>query len=218
ILVNAAYFKGEWSTPFEKRETSPGDFTLLDGTKKPLPMMLRAEEETDYHRGEGYQAVHLPYGNGRIGMIVMLPDQDSSLDALCEAVDAEEWGRCVRGMHETECTLKLPRFSAEYATSLKTDLTRLGMEIAFDPVRADFAAMQPARPRRWIHDVLHSTYLKVDEKGTEAAAATEVLMSDGEDPGGPRAVLVDRPFICAIRDTNTGAILFIGAIVDPGEA
>lgn len=214
IILNAAYFRGEWQDPFLEEDTHPAEFTLLDGTRKPVHMMSRTAEVACY-QGEGFRAAHLPYGSGRFGLDIFLPDPDSTLDELCARAGQPGWDNGLRQAAETEVFLQLPRFRVEWASSLLDALTKLGMGIAFDPVAADFRPMQPARPERWIGDVRHKAFLEVNEQGTEAAAATEVQMEEGEMEMGPTSFIVDRPFVCVIRDNETGALLFLGVVTDP---
>ncbi len=214
IILNAAYFRGEWQDPFLEEDTHPGEFTLLDGTRKPVHMMSRTGDVACC-QGEGFRAAHLPYGSGRFGLDIFLPDPDSTLDQLCARAGLPGWDQPLRQAEKTEIRLELPRFRVEWASSLRDALTKLGMGIAFDPVAADFRPMQPARPGRWIGDVLHKAFLEVNEQGTEAAAATEVQMEEGTSEMGPTDFIVDRPFLCVIRDNETDAILFVGAVTDP---
>jgi serine protease inhibitor len=212
IILNAAYFKGEWQDPFLKEDTHPGEFTLLDGTRKPVPLMSRTGKVACY-QGEGFRAAHLPYGRGRFGLDIFLPDPNSTLDQLCARAGQPGWDEPLRQAQKTEILLELPRFRVEWASSLLDALTALGMGIAFD--EADFRPMQPDRPARWIGDVRHKAFLEVNEQGTEAAAATEVLMPEAGSPVGPTSFTVDRPFLCVIRDNETGALLFLGVVTDP---
>ena len=215
ILINATYFKGDWQHPFEKRHTQDGPFTLPDGSQKPVPMMSQMEDFA-YLRGKGFQAVSLPYGKGDMSMYVFLPDQGSSLAAFCGSLNAaENWDAWMKEFHSTQVELKLPRFTLRYDTVLNAALSALGMGIAFDSRKADFSNMGP--PPLWISKVRHKAFVQVDEKGTEAAAATAVQMVGAAAPAAIVPFVVDRPFFWAIRDHDTGAVLFMGVVVDPAE-
>ncbi|MFQ6133278.1 MAG: serpin family protein [Armatimonadota bacterium] len=215
FLINAVYFNGKWKHAFEKGDTKPADFTLLDGSTKSVHMMSQTEE-FGYLDGEGFQTVSLPYGTGRLSMFILLPDRDSSLAELCEGLEAESWEAIAGELRSREVILKLPRFTAEYEAKLNAALIALGMGVAFESERGDFSKMVAEGPPLYISKVKHKAYVRVDEEGTEAAAATSVEMRLGAAaPTEPVKVIVDRPFFCAIRDKQTGTVLFMGAIVDP---
>lgn len=216
-LINAVHFKGPWQSPFDKSRTSDGFFKLADGTEISVPMMIR-QGSYGYKRAEGFQAVSIPYGGGRICMFIMLPDKPSGLPELLQKLDAGSWAGWTSGLKPTEVNLSLPRFRIEYGVEeeLKKALTAAGMKSAFDPNKADFSRMcRLAGERVFISQVAHKTFIDVNEAGTEAAAATSVEMSFTAAPMEPVRVAVDRPFLCAIRDTVTGAVLFIGAVANP---
>lgn len=208
-LINAVYFRGAWAVKFDSQNTMERDFTLLDGSKKKVPMMMTGAKGFKYLRENNFSAVGLPYGDGRVGMYVFVPDEDSSLKELYEGLNAESWDEWMSRFQEAELMIVIPRFNLEYDIVLDDALTDLGMGVAFDAGAADFSVMCPGGGV-WIDEVKHKTFLEVNEEGTEASAATSVRMSRGS-----RAVYVNRPFFCAIRDDDTGAILFIGSIVDP---
>lgn len=214
VLVNAIYFNGGWKDEFSPGATKERDFTLADGTVKQVPMMSR-EGAYEYVREDGYQAIRLPYGEGQMSMLVVLPDEASSLDALHERLwsDASRWRK---PFPQSRGEIRLPRLKLEYGVSLNEALQSMGMELAFDRDRADFSAMSP-RPH-FIGDVKHKTFLEVNEKGTEAAAVTSVKMMAASAPQQPQErflMQVDRPFFLAIEDRQTGAWLFAGSIYSP---
>lgn len=212
VLLDAVYFKGEWSEPFKKSNTENAAFTLLKG-QKTVPMMSQSGDYR-YLQTDALQAISLPYGNKRMEMIVLLPAKDSSIGALCESLSVEKWDEWLSSMMMQEGTIKLPRFQAKETRKLNDALIALGMGRAFDPDQADFSAM--AEAEMWIQFVKQKSFLKVDEEGTEAAAVTQVGMEMAAlPPGAPFEMVVDRPFFLAIRHRGSGAILFMGAIVDP---
>lgn len=213
-LINAVYFKGTWARQFDKNLTRETPFTLTDGSRVDHPIMSQ-RGHFNYLQGDGFQAVRLPYGTGRMEMILFLPDEGTTLEAFHANLTAENWERWT-GRFEAgrEGTVGLPRFEIEYEKSLVDALRGMGMEVAFGG-DADFTAMREVRDP-FISDVRHKTYVKVDEEGTEAAAVTSVaegsVMPEEEEPF---RLVCDRPFFFAIADRQTGAILFQGTILDP---
>jgi serine protease inhibitor len=217
FLINAIYFKGAWTEPFDGALTQEGDFHAGGGTVKKVPMM-RQSGKFKYLRGEDFQAVRLPYGDERIGMYLFLPDEASNLHAFHERLDAENWKRWTSGMRKRNGTISLPRFKAAFDIKLKRILSALGMGIAFDPRRADFGNMlQRGTENLYINDVIHKAVIEVNEEGTEAAAATavEMRLTSAMIEEEPFVMVLDRPFFLVIGDGETGAMLFMGSIVDP---
>jgi len=207
-LINALYFKGIWTIQFDKTKTKEMDFTLLDGSKKKVQMMW-SKEEYMYYRGDRFEAISLPYGNGRTSMYIFLPDSNSSLEEFQGNLNTENWNLWMNSFHKIEQEILLPRFKLEYKTLLNDPLKALGMGIAFG-TGANFGGI--CLDGIFISRVLHNTFVEVNEEGTEAAAATVVEMMKSSLP---KRMIVDRPFFCAIRDKETGAILFMGSIVNP---
>jgi serpin B len=207
VLVNAVYFKGRWAREFEARDTRDGEFILADGTRKTVPMMHQRGEHESLER-DGFQAVRLPYGDGRLAMYIFLPNEDSSLDAFVKTLSADKLEEWASGFEEEEVPIAIPRFKIEYGVKLNEALKALGMGIAFAP-SADFSGMAGG----WIGEVRHKTFVEVNEEGTEAAAATSVMMAQAIMP--TREFIANRPFFCMIRDDETGAVVFMGAVRDP---
>lgn len=214
-LLNAIYFKGNWAAPFDKAQTKDGQFLLLNGARKKLPMMSQ-NGRFRYFENEKFQAINLPYGAGRMSMYVFLPVKDSNLKAFQAELSPENFEKWMSQLHSTEGNIVLPRFKLEYEMTLNSTLKTLGMETAFDPQRADFSGMysKSARANVFIGEVKHKTFVEVNEEGTEAAAVTSGGMQLTSFVP-PFSMVVDRPFFCAIRDDQTGTILFMGAIVEP---
>jgi len=218
FLVNAIYFFGPWQEAFPKDATQNRDFRLLDGNKKSHPTMMQFGREYPYLETEDFQAASLPYGDGRLSMCVLLPRETSSLSALLEKLDAESWDRWMSQLQDTEGTVLLPRFKLEFESTLNDVLAQLGMGVAFDRLKADFSGMVPPPDRLCIDEVKHKTFVDVTEEGTEAAAVTSVGMIFCTSIGPAKRTFVlkvNRPFLCAIRDRESGAVLFLGAIVEP---
>jgi serpin B len=213
VLANAIYFKAAWLHPFDPDITAPAPFHLLDGSAVDVPMMHQ-EEPYGYALRDGYRAIELPYENGNVSMLIILPDE-GQFQAVEEALDPAMIGDILSNLTYGPVTLSLPRFTYESAFNLNDALRALGMTDAFDPERADFSGMDGSRDL-YIGNVLHKAFVSVDENGTEAAAATAVIMALTMAPAGePIVFTVDRPFIFAIRDGQTGGILFLGRVVTP---
>ncbi len=214
-LVNAIYFKGTWLNEFNKSETHSADFNLQNGSKKSVQMMNRSAKML-YLQGESFQAVMLPYKDNRLQMCIFLPSPQSNVDALIARFNDQNWQEWINNFSETKGKLALPRFRVEYKTELGKVLSEAGMPCAFSDDCADFKNMIDQDV--FISRVLHKTFLEVNERGTEAAAATAVeVMPRGlfVHPTTPFNMICDRPFVIAIRDQQTDTILFLGVIVDP---
>ncbi len=209
ILTNATYFKAAWSHPFEERWTHDDTFLLLDGEQITVPMMHQAAM-FGYAQGEGYQAVELAYEGEELSMVVLLPDV-GRFEEFASALDAGRAASISRDIEPEFIHLAMPKFTYEAGFSLKDTLATLGMPVAFTEA-ADFSGMAGTH-ELFIGDVLHKTFVSVDEAGTEAAAGTAVVMDTGAPPPEVR---LDHPFLFMIRDVETGAILFLGHVVDPG--
>lgn len=209
-LVNAVYLKAPWLFPFDADATSPGPFTKLDGTTVDVPMM-RLFELLPYAKGEGWQAVSLPYAGGDLSMLVVVPD---TLPAFETTLTADRVAEIVGALSTgLQVNLQLPSWDTESALSLKDALAALGMPTAFTDA-ADFSGMTTEEALR-IAEVIHQANITVDEEGTEAAAATAAIMRATSAPFETVDLTVDRPFVFALLDNETGAVLFLGRVVDP---
>lgn len=217
FLINAVYFKGAWSEPFDPRWTTPEPFHLAGGDTIQVDMM-RQDSGFAHYAGDGFQGVRLPYGDeGRLAMYVFLPDEDQDLTAFNKLLTAENWRRWQAGFTHEYGVVALPRFQLNYKTSLKDTLQQLGMGIAFDEDEADFSGMAPVGPggNLFISEVLHETFLLVNEEGAEAAGATSVEVGVTSVIQPAFTFVADRPFFVAIQDDETGALLFAGAVNHP---
>jgi len=217
VLVNAIYFKGSWAEAFDPALTAPRDFYLASGSAASRQMMRRDAEFT-YKSDELIQAVALPYGGGRMSMYVFLPRERDGFAKLMERVEPENPGALFDGFVPKKGEVVLPRFKLEFEQSLKKTLTMLGMGPAFEP-GADFSGMVSPPTTVAISDVLHKTFVEVNEEGTEAAAVTAVKMYATAMPRKDErfSMVCDHPFLCAVRDDMTGSILFLGAVFDPKQ-
>ena len=218
FLINAIYFNANWSTPFEEGYTSKKDFTLLDGSKVKADLMSKTAHLL-YQENNEFQAVELPYGeNERYVMRVYLPKEDVKFDKFVKGIDKEslqQWGGDFGSM---KGVLELPKFKTEYSNSMKDILISMGIKEAFNSNSADFSKMVTVEGQNvYISEVMHKTYIDVNEKGTEAAAATSIEMSatSAPQPEEMFEMIVDRPFVFTIDDKESGEILFIGAIINP---
>jgi serine protease inhibitor len=215
LLVNAIYFKGKWATEFDSARTQEQPFTLLGGQQKSHPLMIQTGRYPYYH-GNRFQAVSLPYGSGRVSLYVFLPDEGVSLAALIKTISAEQWAIWMTQFRQTQGYLALPRFQISYEVELNRALSALGMGEAFDPHVANFEAVLSTPSRLYINTVKHKTFIEVNEEGTEAAATTSVdVFATSAMPQHTFTMIVNRPFFCALRDNETGTLLFMGTIVDP---
>jgi serpin B len=215
LLIDAVYFKGKWSNPFNQEYTHQAPFYLLGGKKKTVQMMTNSDAYI-YTHGERLQAIALPYGDGRMAMIVVLPRGKRGLPALQESMTEKTWQTLLKRMRLAEGTIKLPRFEIDYEAYINHALEALGMRAAFTS-GADFSAMADGIPG--LAFVKHKSYLRVTEKKTQAAAASIGAPAAAGGPGmmGPFQMTVDHPFLLGIVDTQTGALVFLGGIVDPRE-
>jgi serpin B len=223
FLINAVYFKGNWSTPFDPSQTKEQPFTQADGTQKQQPLMSQ-QGSYAYYETEQFQAVRLPYGKGRLSMYVFLPrsqpnsDQpdsnQSNLDSFYQSLSAANWDTWMQQFAKRRGMIQLPKFKFESESNLNDALIALGMGDAFTD-QADFSQLSSSPTQ--ISEVKHKTFIEVNEAGTEAAAATSVAMATRAaiDVTPPFQMIVNRPFFCAIRDDQTGTLLFMGAVSEP---
>lgn len=213
-LINAVYFKGKWSTPFKKESTKDRKFFTQNSSSK-VPMMEQMGHYR-YAKVEGASLVSIPYGNGSFNMTIVLPDAKAGLEGLIAGLTEARWLQLGHAMRRKEGTIIVPRWKSEYSKSLEAPLKQLGMGIAFTD-NADFSGIRKQRDL-CIGSVNHKTFIQVDEEGTEAAAVTDVGMittAMPAEPEKPFRFVADHPFLYAIQDANSGAILFIGVVRKP---
>ena len=209
VLTNAIYFNAAWLAPFPENLTYDGEFTLLDGGTAVVPLM-RQDGAFGRMQGDGFVAVELPYDGEELSMIVVVPHAGRFAEFEA-AFGAAQLGAIVRGMQPAHVRLTMPKFRFETSLSLVPVLQGLGMGGAFAPLGADFSGIDGTRDL-FVTDVLHKAYVAVNEAGTEAAAATAVIVGI---VSVPEPVSIDRPFLFFIRDIPAGAVLFGGRVVDP---
>ena len=214
FLINAIYFKGDWTAEFDPADTYTGPFHLADGGTQDVRLMSK-EDSLGYRSDGGWQAVEMPYGGGAWAMTVAVPLEGSTLDDVVADLDAildpsATW-------EERPIEIHLPRFELDWERKLNDDLNALGMIDAFSDVKADFTPMYRHAIRDGLHveQVKQKTFLKVDEVGTEAAAVTVVeVQLECAGCGGPQVMKADRPFLIAIRERLSGTVLFVGLIIE----
>ncbi|MCV3213483.1 serpin family protein [Plectonema radiosum NIES-515] len=212
FLINAIYFKGNWKNEFDQKQTAEYPFYVASDKPKKHPMMSQTGDYR-YLENEQFQAVSLPYGkDGKISFYVFLPKQNNS-KAFYENLNSDNWQKWMTQFSEQEGFVRLPRFKINYDITLNDALSNLGMGEAFSS-KANFSAMGK---NLTISQVKHKTFVEVNEEGTEAAAATsgEIVATSAIEKPKPFRMIVDRPFFCAVRDNQTGSVLFMGSIVEP---
>jgi len=210
VLTNAIYFNGKWVLPFEENNTHDAPFALLDGSTVTVPMMSQMED-LKYAEGDGYQAVELPYRDSSLTMLFILPEI-GRFEELEQALSADLVASITGEFTPQQVNLFVPKFTFESEFNLSETLIQMGMPAAF--AGADFSGMTGNRDL-FISEVLHKAYVAVDEEGTEAAAATAVVMRLGAVMDESVLMMLDHPFLFLIRDNSTGAILFLGRVLNP---
>ena len=215
VLTNAVYFNARWDARFNPEYTRDGAFTRADGSVVTARMMAHPTMQTlPYARGDGWQAVEMPYVGREVAMLVVVPDAGAFAE-FERALDVDRYESIVNALGARLVSLHLPRFSIRSPLLLKEPLQSLGMRLAFSDF-ADFTALTRQEPLK-ISEVVHEGFIDVTEAGTEAAAATAVVFVDGGVAPDFVSLTVDRPFYYFIRDRETGALLFIGRVVDPSR-
>jgi serpin B len=240
VIANAVYFLGDWRHQFQRERTERGEFTALDGSTSRVPLMRQSAPfpyaavappggESDSTGSDGgedadgdvdrVQVIELPYVNADFGMVIALPPA-GAFEAVQSSLTASRFREWTAALSERTGRLALPTFSFETGAALRPTLSALGMPRPFDPDRADFGAMVEGEgtPGLFLFDVYHRARVTVDEEGTEAAAATGAVGGTTSAPVDPFEMVVDRPFVFAIRHRPTNAPLFVGRVVDAGAA
>jgi serpin B len=211
VLTNAIYFNAAWQYPFNEDLTADGIFHLLDGNEVTVPMMYQ-DENFGYTEGEGYQAIELKYDGEELSMVILLPEE-GQFNSFEQSLDAETLNGIINNLKQTHVELALPKWEYEDFFKLKETLKAMGMPVAFSDA-ADFSGITGKRDL-YIDEVVHKSFVSVDEAGTEAAAASAVIMKLSGMPVDVAQFTADRPFIYLIRDIETGSVLFMGRMVNP---
>jgi len=214
VLANAIYFKASWSTEFDPDLTSDGLFHLPDGSLVPVPMMSHGSATPlAYGSGDDWQAVSLPYRGGLTEMLVIVPDE-GTFPGFSAQFNTDQYEQVIASLQYASVQLAVPKFSFETPLGLSSLMAALGMPDAFDPAAADFSGIDGTR-LLFISDALHKAFIAVDEQGTEAAAATVLIMEVTSAPEQGVILTIDRPFLFFIRDVPSGTVLFMGQVLDP---
>lgn len=214
MLTDAVYFKGRWSSPFKKAQTRSRPFHLLSGDSRQTAMMDQSGTYA-YLENQSFQAIRLPYGNQRYAMYVFIPRKAAGLPDFIRSLDETHWTQWTSQFARRSGQIVIPKFETTYSKQLNDALKEMGMRLAFDDRRADFSRIHPYL---FISDVEHKTWVKVDEEGTEAAAATSIGVSVAAIAVAPMpsfVMIVDQPFFFAITEQQSGALLFAGVVMDP---
>ena len=215
FLINAIYFKADWASQFDKSLTQSAPFFLADGSQTTVQMMSHDDEVPIRYLHDwdnDIQVVDLPYGGHAYSMTIVLTASPQGADSLAESLTQTQWTTWVAALDSTSRQVSLPKFRLEYDLTMNDVLKSLGMSVAFSPDSADFTNLH-APGDVFISKVKHKTFVEVNEEGTEAAAVTSVEM--GLTSAGPQPIIVDRPFVFAIREKHSGTILFMGKILNP---
>lgn len=216
VLTNAIYFKGKWVSPFEKSSTKESDFALSGAETIKVPTMSETVN-FKYAEDEKLQILEMPYKGDQLSMVILLPKEVAGLKALEDSFSRDNLDKWFAASNVQRVQVYLPKFKTTSPFELSKQLIALGMNDAFDE-RADFTGMTAEKPPLCIGAVIHKAYIDVYEEGTEAAAATAVLMkgvSSMSKPKPPVVFRADHPFVFMIRDTKSGSILFMGRVMDP---
>jgi serpin B len=218
VLTNAVYFKGDWREPFDKNRTKDDDFHISENRQIKAPFMQK-RHRFRYAAIDDMQILELPYGNGSLAMVILLPEKVDGLGELAGTLTTDNFRKWTVSLQTQEVVIFLPKFKTTAEFQLGNTLRSMGMASAFDPSTADFSGMTGGKDL-FISAVIHKAFVDVNEEGTEAAAATGVIMTHTAirvKPKKPPIFRADHPFVFLIRDNRNGAILFLGRIVDPSN-
>ncbi|MDD5312069.1 MAG: serpin family protein [Dehalococcoidia bacterium] len=213
VLTNAIYFNAAWQHSFEKNSTTNDIFHLLTGNDISVPMM-RQTESFRYTGGNDFQAVELPYDGRELSMLIIVPEP-GQFKTFESSLTMDRLNAIIKQLSHGRVALTMPKFEFDFSLGLKEKLKTMGMPLAFSG-QADFSGMDGKRDL-YITDVLHKAFVSVDESGTEAAAATAVIVGATAMPEQPVEITIDHPFIFMIRDIKTGSILFLGRVLNPAK-
>lgn len=213
-LLNAIYFNGEWKYSFDTKETADRPFTKEDNTTVQVPTMI-IEKPFNFYSNPNFKMLEMPYGSGKYSMLIFLPETGKKVDHVISMLTAENVNDWISKLSEQKKEVFLPKFEFKFDNSLKDELAALGMTDAFNDAKANLSGISDAA-KLVISEVMHKSYIKVDERGTEAAAVTGITVGVTSMPVD-QSFRVDHPFVFAIREKDTKAILFIGQVMDPKQ-
>ena len=214
-LINATYFKGAWKDPFDPDRTFDNPFFLNDNSQEMVKMMNHGQFELPYFETAQFQAVDLAYGDSIFSMTLLLPKETSSINELIDELTLANWEEWIALFQDEDIFFSMPKFKVEYEKPLNQVLKDLGMQVAFTKGVADFTKINPGG-NLYIDQVMHKSFIEVNEEGTEAAAVTSVGVGTTSVPVIPYFT-ANRPFLYVIRENKTNSILFIGKMMNPNE-
>ena len=212
VLTNTIYFKGDWSSAFDTEATTKDVFHINAETTTKIDMMTQKPKDFAYYEEDGLQAIELPYKGDDVAMYIYLPQELTSFD---KEISTQKMQQITKQMRKTKVWIKMPKFKTRYKLDTKEILQEMGMKDAF-ALSADFSGMNGNKELR-ITKVIHEAFVAIDEEGTEAAAATGVVMGRKSAPRPPRRFFVNRPFVFVIVHPKTESTLFVGRIMDPSK-
>jgi serpin B len=217
VLTNAIYFKGKWQTEFDKKSTRDEDFYLINGQKTKVKMMYQGKR-FNYYENDDLQLLEMPYKGNKVSMVIILP-KTGKFVTVENMIDEKKLQELINNTTEIKVKAYIPRFKFTQSFDLSGVLSDMGMKDAFSENKADFSGINGRKNDLYISKVIHKAFVDVNEEGTEAAAATAVVMSTKAAPIIEKPVIfkADRPFIFLIRDKEAGSILFMGRVMDPNK-
>jgi serpin B len=213
-LLNAIYFNGEWKYRFDAKETFNMNFVKEDQSVIQVPTM-QIENPFNYFSNENFKLLEMPYGSGKYSMIIFLPEVGKTTEDVISQLTSVQVNDWISRMTEQKKKVYLPKFEFKFDDSLVDELSALGMTDAFNASTANLSGISD-QAQLVVSEVKHKSYIKVDERGTEAAAVTGITI-DVTSVGPDNSFRVDHPFVFAIREKDTQAILFIGKVIDPTQ-
>jgi serpin B len=214
VLVNAIYFKGNWTSQFDQSRTIAAPFWIRSDHVLPVPMMQQTET-FGYNETKDLQVLELPYRGDRLSMMILLPQQKNGLTELENNLTLENLAHWTRELQPREVQISLPRFKINCPFKLNDTLIAMGMKDAFDENKANFSGMDGQENWLYIEAVFHQAFVDVNEEGSEAVAATAVVTGSRSLPPPPAVFQANHPFIFLIREQHTGNVLFLGRFVTP---